>query len=603
MFHSISKATRLIGVAFLFLVPAWVGCTSQPADDSEIESPDSAAVVEDAEAESPRTSALLPSELPREPIDRQPQDIDWFEEVAKGSGVDHVYRAGFESSLYTLLETVGGGVAMVDYDQDGDIDLFFSGGGVIEKGTPVITKGLPSRLFRNDGNWKFTDVTEELKIPTQPFYSHGCSTADFNRDGWPDLLVAGYGGVQLLRNDEGHGFIDVTQDAGLAEHKHWYVQGSWLDFDNDGFLDLYLMTYADWAPDPNRTCHNERNQRDVCGPTLFEGQRDALLRNQQDGTFSDITEKSGLVPENRGLGIISADFNEDQLTDIFVGNDVQFNQLYLGQKELPFVEEGLLAGVAVSSRGEREGTMGVAIGDCNRDGLPDLWYTNFANQDNSLCLKEKAETTLFQNATVNVGLAGVSRPWVGFGTVLADFNHDGWLDIFIANGHVGYERLESPYFQPPQLFQSKEGKQFQEISKEAGPYFAGKYSGRGVAVGDLNNDGALDLVIVHQDEPVALLKNRLSCPHWVRLQLMGTKSNVDGIGAKVNLLNQELPFSTWVTGSDSYASSSDRRVLFALDDDSPVDVEVTWMSGTKEVFSNLQPQETHELVEGQGRSL
>ncbi|WP_147274212.1 CRTAC1 family protein [Bremerella cremea] len=588
---------------FLFFLIILGGCSAEKTDSVRDKSQHSSPKVTTPDNIPDRDTALLPSELPREPVTRDPHESDWFEEVAQASGVDHVYRAGFEASLYTLLETVGGGVSMVDFDRDGDVDLFISGGGVIKKGPPVTTEGLPSRLFRNEGNWTFRDVTDELKIPTPGFYSHGCSTADFNRDGWPDLLVAGYGGVQLLKNDEGKGFVDVTSQAGLGDCARWYVQGCWVDFDNDGHLDLYLMTYADWSPDPSRICHNEQNRRDVCGPTLFEGQRDMLLRNQQDGTFADVTEKAGLVPENRGLGIVCADFNGDRIADIFVGNDVQFNQLYLSQAQLPFVEEGLLAGVAVSSRGEREGTMGVAVGDYNRDGLPDLWYTNFANQDNSLCEKESAESASFQNVTVNRGLAGVSRPWVGFGTILADFNHDRWLDIFIANGHVGYERLESPYYQPPQLFMNEEGKHFQENSKNAGPYFHGKYSGRGVAVGDLDNDGALDLVVVHQDDPVAILRNRLPCPHWIRLQLLGTQSNTDGIGAKVRLLNQDLPLSAWVTGSDSYASSSDRRVLFSLDDGSPVDVEVTWMSGITEVFSHLQPQETHELVEGQGRSL
>ncbi len=597
------RATRRLGVAFLFFMATVAGCSSEKAAPVQGESQDSPVEAVSSDKPAARDTALLPSELPRESIERSLQEEDWFEEVAQASGVNHVYRAGFEASLYTLLETVGGGVSMVEFDRDGDVDLFFSCGGVIKKGPPVETEGLPSRLFRNDGNWQFHDVTDELGIAAPAFYSHGCSTADFDRDGWPDLLVAGYGGVQLLRNNEGKGFVDVTKESGLANCRGWYVQGSWVDFDNDGSLDLYLLTYADWSPDPARICHNEKNQRDVCGPTLFEGQHDMLLRNQQDGTFADVTAAAGLVPQNRGLGIISADFNEDHYADIFVGNDVQFNQLYLGQPELPFVEEGLLAGVAVSARGEREGTMGVAIGDYNRDGLTDLWYTNFANQDNSLCEKEDAEGASFQNVSVNRGLAGVSRPWVGFGTVLADFNHDRWLDIFIANGHVGYERLESPYFQPPQLFQSDQGKHFQEISLDAGPYFHGKYSARGAAVGDLDNDGALDLVIVHQDEPAAILKNRLDCPHWIRLQLVGTQSNTDGIGAKVALRHQDLPLTAWVTGSDSYASSSDRRVLFSLDDGSPVDVEVTWMSGKKEVFSNLQPQEKHELVEGQGRSL
>ncbi|PQO44773.1 CRTAC1 family protein [Blastopirellula marina] len=584
-------------VLFLF-VP--FGCSgNQPSSVSSI-TQDSPAQPEASEPASPM-AAKLPSQLQREPNTRQLQDEDWFQDVAEASGVKHAFRSGYQGALYTLLETVGGGVSMVDFDQDGDIDLFFTGGGVIQDGSPVEISGLPSKLFRNDGDWKFTDVTESLQVPSPNFYTHGCSTADFNRDGWPDLLVVGYGGVQLLRNEEGKRFVDVTKSAQLDACQRWFVQGAWVDVNNDSHLDLYLMTYAQWEPDPARMCKNPQNMRDVCGPTRFEGQQDMLLLSRGDGTFEDATDTAGLVPENRGLGVVSVDFNEDRRIDLFVGNDVQFNQLYLGQEKLPFVEEGLLAGVAVSHKGEREGTMGVAIGDFNRDDLPDLWYTNFANQDNSLC--ENMGEGSFQNVSIGKGLGGVSRPWVGFGTILADFNHDRWPDIFIANGHVAYERLESPFFQPPQLFESKASNSFAEVSLDAGPYFHGRVSGRGAAVGDLDNDGSLDLVVVHQDDPVAVLKNRLACPHWVRVKLVGTKSNIDGIGAKVSLLNQDLPLSAWVTGADSFVSSSDRRVLFTLEEAAPVEIQVTWPSGTTEVFADLQPQETHELVEGQGRTL
>lgn len=585
--------------SFFFLI-ASLGCTdTEPS--APVASPTQSPKPIEAAEEPAQTSARLPSQLEREPNTRQPHEEDWFEEIAEASGVKHAYRSGYQGALYTLLETVGGGLTMVDYDQDGDIDLYFTGGGVIKDGSPVEISGLPSKLFRNDGDWKFTDVSESMQLPAPSFYSHGCNSADFNRDGWPDLLAVGYGGVQLLQNDEGKRFVDVTKAVKLDAVRRWCVQGAWVDVNRDGHLDLYLITYAQWEPDPARRCSNGQGMRDVCGPTRFEGQQDILLLGRGDGTFEDVTDTAGLVPENRGLGVVSVDFNEDRRTDLFVGNDVQFNQLYLAQEQLPFAEEGLLAGVAVSHKGEREGTMGVAVGDFNRDDRPDLWYTNFANQDNSLC--ENMGEGSFQNVSISKGLGGVSRPWVGFGTILADFNHDRWPDIFISNGHVAYERLESPFFQPPQLFQSQAGNTFSEVSLDAGPYFHGRVSGRGAAVGDLDNDGSLDLVVVHQDDPVAILRNRLDCPHWVRLKLVGTSSNTDAIGAKVSLLDQDLPLSAWVTGADSYASSSDRRVLFTLEEDTPVDIQVIWPSGTTEVFADLQPQKTHELVEGKGRTL
>ncbi|MCH5373652.1 MAG: VCBS repeat-containing protein, partial [Planctomycetes bacterium] len=313
---------------------------------------------------------------------REERSDDWFEDVTAQAGVDFTYRDGQEAGFYQLLENLGGGVAMFDYDHDGDIDLFMTGGGLLT-GPPIEISGLPSVLYRNDGNGRFTNVTAEAGVAGGSFYSHGCTVGDFDRDGWDDLFVAGFHGCRLYKNNQHGGFDDATETAGLRIDR-WAVTGACVDIDNDGWLDLYVITYCDWLPDHRRRCLNDQQIRDICGPSLFPGARDYLWRNRGDGTFEDITDAAGLEERSRALGVVAVDMDEDGWMDIYVANDVQENHLYQGGQELPLKSVGLLSGVAFSEHGERQGSMGVDIGDFDGDGLIDVWYTNYSNQDNSL---------------------------------------------------------------------------------------------------------------------------------------------------------------------------------------------------------------------------
>ena len=524
------------------------------------------------------------------------KEADWFE-VVQPAGFEFAYRDGSESGHYQLLESVGGGVAVFDFDRDGDVDVFITGGGYFE-GDPIQPRGHRSALFRNDGDWNFVDVTEETGLTEAAFFSHGCTVGDINADGWDDLLVCGYRGLRLYRNNAGKGFEDFTKQANL-DFDGWGVTGAFADVDRDGALDLYVVTYAEWEPDKNLTCQNDQGFRDVCGPTLFPGSRDVFYRNRGDGTFENITNEVGLVERNRGLGIVCTDFDGDGWIDFFVANDVEANQLYLGGSEFPFRSMGELAGVAYSDSGEREGSMGVDVGDFNGDNLPDLWYTNYAQQDNSLL--QKVSGVSFVNVTNTTGHRGPSNRWVGFGTALADFNHDGWQDIFVANGHVAYERVDSPYFQPAQLFENQEGQRFVEVTSEGGPYFSVLHSARGAAVGDLDNDGGLDLVVVHQNDPVAMLRNQHPPMHWVSVLLNGTKANPNAVGAKVSVTVAGRTLARWVRGGGGYCSYFDPRIVFPLVDSEPADVTVTWPGGHTEVFQNLEQLKTHRLAEGDGQ--
>jgi len=525
------------------------------------------------------------------------RESDWFEDVTATSNLSFAYHDGSEAGFYELIETIGGGVALLDYDRDGDLDVFLTGGGSLV-GPPIEMRGRRCALFRNDGSWRFTDVTEQAFLADASLYTHGASVADLDADGFADLLVAGYEGLRLYRNRQDGTFADVTETSNLRSPV-WNVTASFGDVDRDGLADLFLVTYADAPPDHRRRCPNDQNLRDACGPTLFEGVRDSLWHSLGDGTFEDVTSAAGLELAHRGLGVVSLDLNEDGWLDYFVVNDVNENELYMGGPNYALREIGQVAGVAYSATGEREGSMGVDAGDFDGDGEPDLFYANFSSQDNTLLRKVSEDG--FLNVTTVTGLTGPSRRWVGFGTGFVDFDGDGWLDLFVNNGHVNYERRDAPYFQPAQLFRNDEGQRYVEISDQGGPYFSVPHAGRGAAAGDLDNDGAPDLVVSHQNDPVTLLRNRLTSPHWLRVELVGTRSERDAIGAKVMIPNGDRVLTRWIRGGGGYLSVFDPRILVPLAQHQPTEVAVRWPSGSVERFASLQPNRNHVLVEGRGQ--
>lgn len=509
--------------------------------------------------------------------DETPISVAHFEEVAGTSGIHFSYRNGEEAGHYSILETLGGGVGLIDFDQDGLLDVFLVGGGAFEgpKRTEIV--GLPCRMYRNLGGWRFDDVTETVGLTPPRFYSHGVAIADFDCDGWPDILVTGYDGMALYRNtSDGRGgrrFVDVTQDCGLPNRPGWCTSAAWGDFNLDGFPDLYVCRYVDWSFAKHPPCPGENGApRDVCTPKYFDAQHDFLFLNEsglEGRRFREIGREAGLrVPPRddgdygKGLGVLVADLTGDGWPDIYVANDTTDNFLYVNQGTQPqptFSEMGLKLGVARDGGGTPNGSMGVDAADYDGSGRPAIWVTNYESELHALYRNVVRDGRQFwQFSSQLAGTAAIGQLFVGFGTVFIDFDGDGWEDIFIANGHVLRHSARGELEQRPVLLKNQNGR-FVDVSSEGGSYFAAKHRGRGVAVGDLDNDGRPDLIVSHVNAPVAVLRNITPLPAtWLGLEPPRNR-----------------PFSRLIVETDgsrlvrfyksggSYLSSSDHRIIVA----------------------------------------
>ena len=576
----------------MLAVFAVLGCSEQKAE------PISAPVIPAA----PIIGKSLP-DTPMHLSDESSEDSDvvltddWFEDITASSGINFRYENGQASAHYFILESLGGGAAILDYDRDGNVDVVVNGGGTIS-GTPVEIKGLPSALFRNSGAGHFSNNTAESGLDTAGNYSHGCFVSDYDCDGFPDLLVTALGRCRLFHNLGDGMFTDVTATAKI-DHPEWSTGAAWGDIDRDGFPDLFVTTYLKWSPENDRPCNNADGERDVCGPRSYSPADDRVFRNGADGTFEDISSVAGLRSGGNGLGVVAAEINGDGYVDFYVANDETDNFLYLGQHDGKLTEVAHAAGVAVNQYGMHDGSMGVDAGDYDGDGQPDLWVTNFELEDNGLYRNLGGQQ--FQQTTNTSGLAGRSRLHVGFGTAMEDFNNDGWLDLFVANGHVFYRGGQLPYLQPPQLFLNMQNGRFSDVSSSGGTYFRRSHSGRGAAVGDLDNDGALDLIVVHQNDPISVLRNRQSSADFARLQLIGTRDHRDAVGAVVSVETGDRKIVRHIRNGAGYLSSFDQRIIIPVQSRT-VNVMVRWPNGVEEVFSDVLAGRTTSLIQGRAFS-
>ena len=515
------------------------------------------------------------------------------------SGVEFRYRNGEGAGALAILESLGGGAVLFDYDGDGRTDLFLPGGGrLVSSSGGLSVEGLPGRLYRNEGGWRFRDETEEAGLADASRYTHGCSAGDFDDDGDPDLLITSYQGVALHRNDGGR-FVEVTEPAGLAE-PGWSTSAAWLDADGDGGLDLYVPRYVAWSPEHHPQCrYHASGEVDVCSPSVFEPLRDLLYRNRGDGTFEEVGRASGLAEGGKGLGVVAADLDGDRHVDLYVANDTTPNFLYRNRGDGTFEEVGHLSGAALGADGVATGSMGVAAGDPDGDGDLDLFVTNYEGEVNELYRNDGAMQ--FVPVGLATGLGAVARPLVGWGTGLVDLDGDGWPEVFVANGHLMHHLPGTPRPQPALLFRrSADAMRFEPPDFPPGSWFSRDREARGCAFGDLDGDGDPDLVVVHQNAPVSLLRNDRPGPaRFLRLRLEGTRSNRSAVGAVVVATAGGRSTLGAIVGGGGYLSQNDPRILIGLGDATVADrVEVRWPGGATDVHESLTADSAWLLREG-----
>jgi len=523
----------------------------------------------------------------------------WFEDRTADSGIRFTYQSGRDAGRHTILETVGGGLGLFDYDLDGRVDLICAGGGVIDSKTSA-PSGVPCGLFQNQGAGKFGEVTTPAIGAIAIGYSHGCTAGDLNNDGFPDLLITCFGSNCLLINQGDGTFRDATEQSGLSVAT-WNTAAAFGDIDRDGNLDVFVCGYVDWTPDSKvQPPKDAKGRPDIPAPQSFSPVADHLLMNQGDGSFHDRSKEAGIREDGMGLGVVAAHINQDGLLDFYVANDVVANHLYWGTRSLPLQEAGEIAGVAYNDSGTPEGSMGIDAADVNGDGRLDLWVTNFEMEDNSLYIN-LGDGSL-QHSTAAFGLAGSTRPYVKFGTGFCDFDSDGWPDLYVLSGHVRYHTGIRPFEQPSFLYRNVKGTRFEDVTADAGDWFHAAHAARGGAVGDVDDDGALDLAISSLSEPVVLLHNRKPAANWVRLSLVGTRSPRTPVGAVVRFRAFDRNVAQPLVSGSGYFSQSDLRPLLALEPAmTRLDLVVDWPSGYHEKFIVSSLRRDEVLVEGKGQ--
>jgi hypothetical protein len=529
-----------------------------------------------------------------------------FADVTAASGIDFTCRNGQESKHYTMIEFLGSGVGLLDYDQDGLLDVFIAGGGHFGPNQEIL--GHPCRLYRNLGQFGFRDVTAEAGLDKIAFYSHGVAAGDYDDDGWPDLLVTGYGRLALFHNNHGR-FEEVTEKAGLVDRRplHWSNSAAWGDFNHDGKLDFVAAHYADWTFKKNFVAPGRSPgvQRDVPSPRAFEPLLPSLYLNNGDGTFREATVEAGLKP-GRGLGIVAVDFNEDGLLDFYQANDLLDNYLYLNQGGGKFKEVGVSMGAAVGETGKPDGSMGVDAADYDGSGHFSIIVTNF--QGELEALYRNPGSGPFRHTSTRAGLSALSLDNVGWGVGFFDFDHNGTEDLFICNGHtVHHPQPPATVYQLPVLLKNlyRPGMRptdvrFEDVTAQAGPYFSAAHPGRSVAFGDLDNDGRVDMVITHVNEPVAVLRNVVTNDnHWLGVRLIG-RPQPDAVGARLELEVAGHKLVRAVKGGGSYLASNDRRVVFGLGPARAAGrLTVRWPSGKVQTWDNLPIDRYWDLFEGE----
>jgi hypothetical protein len=520
-----------------------------------------------------------------------------FRNVAASTGLTASFPNGGQKAKRFILETTGSGVAFFDYDNDGLPDIFIVSG-----------EGSPSRLYHNEGKGRFTDVTAKMGLDAASGWGQGVCVADYDNDGFTDLFVTYWGQNHLYRNVAGHRFEDVTERAGLKQNRVRYNTGcAFLDYDNDGHADLFVANYLKFdpktTPEPgaNPYCFY-RGLPVACGPRGLPFDRNILYHNNGDGTFTDVSETSGISEPNQNysLGVLTGDFNHDGLTDIYVACDQTPSLLYINQGHGKFTEEAVLRGVAFDENGKAMSGMGVTAADYDADGWPDIFRSNFSDERETLYRNRGGGE--FDDATIAAGISRNTR-YVGWGCGFFDFDNDGWKDLLLVNGHVfpEVERLGTDihYKDRAILYRNQGGGKFSDISESAGPGILERHPARGAAFADYDNDGLIEVLINNQNEPPSLLKQATRpANHWILLQLTGSRSNRSALGAKVKVTAGGRTQSDEVRSGGSYLSQNDLRLHFGLGAAQKIDrIEIEWPSGLRQTLRDVPADQVVQIEE------
>jgi hypothetical protein len=526
-----------------------------------------------------------------------------FIDIARTAGLVFTHDNAASPEKY-LVETMGSGCGWLDYDQNGLFDIYLVNGAATRLYTPK--RPLRSALYKNNGDGSFTDVTEHAGVGAEGLFGMGVAVGDYDNDGFPDLFVLGYGRCILFHNNGDGTFCDVTPTAGVGNVGKWGSSAAWFDYDNDGKLDLVIANYVDWSPKNNFYCGSKGpGLRSYCHPDVYHGQPPTLYHNNGDGTFTDVSNRSGLGQKpGNGLGVVTFDYDDDGWQDIFIANDSMPNFLFHNNRDGTFSEVAYSAGVAVGIDGQFEAGMGADAADTTGSGRPDLVVTHLDQQ--LARLYRNLGEGVFEDATYRSKISYATFHMSGFGARFMDYDNDGRRDLFMANGHVldNIQRYhaETRYAESKLMFRNSGAGIFENVSDQLGADFLQARVSRGAATGDFDNDGDLDILVSNNGQPPQLLRNDGgSSNHWLQLFLIGTRSNRDAVGSRVRVTAGDLILYDERKGGMSYQSAQDPRLHFGLGQRSAIhQIEIKWPSGGLTKLTNLKADQILAIEEGKG---